>query len=268
VVLVAPALVVLVASGALVWLAQGGWPGQTGTNALEFCETLRPGLVKQPVNTFSNAGFVLVSLLVGWRALRDQAALRAGARLPGNRMTATTFYPAFYAGVAAFLGPGSAALHATTTHWGGRVDVFSMYLWIVWVCVFAWIRLRDGSRSDFLRLYLPAMVVLGVLHFAGWIPVSSDYLFGSFVVLLAALELALRLRRPELRADLRSVAGATALFLLAFAIWIPSRTGGPLCAPDSFVQGHALWHLLCAGSVWLLYSYLRSESLRSEHHRS
>lgn len=251
-----PCLVALATSGILVLLAQGGWPGETGVSSVAFCETFRLGLVKQPANTFSNAGFVAAALLVGWQAVRDA---RAPGAAPRNRMTTTTFYPAFYAGVAAFLGPGSAAMHASTTSWGGRVDVFSMYVWVIWVCSFCWVRLRDGTQRDFLRAYLPAISVLGVLHFGGWVPISSDYLFGALVTAIAGLEIVIAVRRPDLTTQRLYAVGALAAFLLAFAIWIPSRTDGPWCDPDSLIQGHAAWHLLCAVSVWLLYRHARSE---------
>jgi hypothetical protein len=39
----------------------------------------------------------------------------------------------------------------------------------------------------------------------------------------------------------------------------PSRTGGFLCDPDSLLQGHAVWHLLCAGTTGSIYLYHRSE---------
>ena len=153
--LVVPAAAALAGCAALavVVLATGGWPGQAGQSAYMFCERFAPGLVAQPANTFSNAGFVLVGLAVGWRAMRDLA----DGGVPRNRMTTTVFYPAFYAGVGALLGPGSAAMHASTTRWGGRVDVFSMYLWILWVLAYQWVRLRGGSERDFLRIYLPAV---------------------------------------------------------------------------------------------------------------
>lgn len=253
----------LASSGALVavvWLF-GGWPGQTGVSGVPFCERFRPGFVAQPANTFSNGGFVAVAMLVGWRASRDLAG-RPAAAAPRNRMTTTVFYPAFYAGVAAFLGPGSAAMHASTAAWGGRIDVLSMYLFILWVIAYAWVRLRDGSPRDFLRVYLAATLVLGVPHLAGWIPISSDWIFAALVVTAGALEAVVvraRLASGRPPAKRGYLLGAGACFLLAFGIWIPSRTGGPLCAPESLVQGHAIWHLLCAGSVWLLYCYARSE---------
>lgn len=48
-----------------------------------------------------------------------------------------------------------------------------------------------------------------------------------------------------------SWASAAAVTLAAAgAVHATSRTGGPLCRPDSLLQGHALWHLLSAGAVY------------------
>ncbi|HIF37588.1 MAG: hypothetical protein CXT75_10845 [Methanobacteriota archaeon] len=49
-------------------------------------------------------------------------------------------------------------------------------------------------------------------------------------------------------------------YLIATIIWEPSRTDGPLCDPDSLLQGHALWHLLGAVAMWCFYKYFRTES--------
>ena len=48
-------------------------------------------------------------------------------------------------------------------------------------------------------------------------------------------------------------------YLIATIIWEPSRTDGPLCDPDSLLQGHALWHLLGAVAMWCFYKYFRTE---------
>ena len=45
---------------------------------------------------------------------------------------------------------------------------------------------------------------------------------------------------------------------IAFAIWILDQKG-LICAPHSLLQGHALWHLLGALSLWLTFNYYRSE---------
>jgi len=50
-----------------------------------------------------------------------------------------------------------------------------------------------------------------------------------------------------------------ALFGLAFALWVPSLSGGPLCDPHSALQGHAAWHLLDALAAGSLFLYFASE---------
>jgi len=39
---------------------------------------------------------------------------------------------------------------------------------------------------------------------------------------------------------------------------------GRFGTPDTFLQGHALWHLLTAASLGAMYMYYRSESLVSQ----
>jgi hypothetical protein len=53
-------------------------------------------------------------------------------------------------------------------------------------------------------------------------------------------------------------AGASS-FLTAYTIWRLSWTKGPLCDRDAIVQGHGIWHLLAAGTVFCLYKYYRAE---------
>jgi predicted membrane channel-forming protein YqfA (hemolysin III family) len=54
----------------------------------------------------------------------------------------------------------------------------------------------------------------------------------------------LRVRSTALYAGLAALAIGAVVFAL-------SRTGGPLCEPDSLFQGHALWHVLTATALAL-----------------
>ena len=45
--------------------------------------------------------------------------------------------------------------------------------------------------------------------------------------------------------------------LVAFTIWLLSNAGW--CDPDSLLQGHAAWHLLCAVAAYWLYRLYASE---------
>ena len=39
--------------------------------------------------------------------------------------------------------------------------------------------------------------------------------------------------------------------MVGVIVAVMSRSGDPLCYPEAFVQGHALWHLLGAGALWM-----------------
>jgi len=91
------------------------------------------------------------------------------------------------------------------------------------------------------------------------LPVASDPVFGALLAAFVGLE-AVGARRGRTRIDRRWLLAAGGLFALAFAIWIPSRTRtGLLCDPEAALQGHAVWHLLCALAAGSIFLYLRSE---------
>ena len=75
----------------------------------------------------------------------------------------------------------------------------------------------------------------------------------------AVIETTIALRHRHLKAQRWWLVAAAVVFLAAFGIWLPSRTGGPWCDPDSLLQGHAAWHLLDAGSVACVFAFYRSE---------
>jgi hypothetical protein len=69
----------------------------------------------------------------------------------------------------------------------------------------------------------------------------------SNAVLLPALAVAVASGGPPPRPRLHAAGGLLAgVGVLAHRL---SRSGGPLCRPDSPLQGHALWHLLGAASL-------------------
>ena len=252
------AAAVFVSLCVLAAFALAGWPGAPN-RCLEtfgcFCEAPRPGLVRQPANTFSNLGFVAVGLAIA--AARGR--LRSGrATAPENALTTGTLLPTLASLAVALLGPGSMFLHASLTGWGGTLDVLSMYLWVTFAIAYAALRAFSLSPRGFLALYaaLFAAAAASKLATTG----SSDVVFGLLIAGFALGERTVWRRRGELHQERRWLALAFASFGVAFALWLPSRRpDGPLCDPHSLLQGHAAWHLLCAaaaGSIWL---YWRSE---------
>lgn len=244
----------------LVALGARGWPGPPDVCLARapdtcYCENYtRPGPIKQPANTWSNLGFVAAGLLVLGQAGRRRAVP------PANPMAGPGFYATLYGGLVVFLGPASMFFHASLRAWGGWIDLVSMMLYSSFLLVYDLVRIRGASRRVFVAIFLPLVAVQALAD--ALVPKSGQLLFGAGIAGVLVLEaLILRGRVPGLRRQGRPwFAAALGLFAAAYGgIWLWSNTAGPLCDPDSLLQGHALWHLLCAASTLCLYRYLRTE---------
>lgn len=209
-----------------------------------FCETPHPALVVQPANSWSSLGFVFTG---AWIMLGGRGA-------PGE--TPFAGWAALWFGITSIvIGVGSFLLHATLTLWGQFYDVLGMYLlggFILSYAVQRWRRLPAGVA---IALYL-AMCTLLIASL--WImPETRRWLFA--VVLIAAIAVELMFAR-QLRPGIQVKWFVYGLIAntVAFAIWILDNTL-TLCAPQSWLQGHAVWHLLGAAAVYCTYRYYRSE---------
>ena len=49
------------------------------------------------------------------------------------------------------------------------------------------------------------------------------------------------------------------IFLLAFLVWLQGYPNRFLCRPDSWIQPHAIWHLMTALSTWCFFKFFRTE---------
>lgn len=254
-----PAVALTVAAGSTavlvlaVWL---GWLGPDVGRGGNFCEAARPGWVRQPANTFSNAGFVVAGLVIAWHA-RWPAAL--GDVL--TRPVATS-----YACVVVLLGPASAAMHATQSTLGGDLDLLSMYLVASFAAAYAVTRLAARGTLFFWQLFLLLVAACQLVGlYPREVPVvtySGNVAFAVLAVTAISLEVRLAHRGPT-STDLRWGAAALAVLVVAFALWNAVQQG--LCDPDSLVQGHAVWHLLGAVASYLLFRLWTSERARGSY---
>lgn len=248
----ASAVAVAAVSIGLLWLAVvHGWLGPDVGRGDRFCEAARNGVVLQPANTFSNAGFVLAGLLVGWRAGNPRTTIAANPRL------ATA-----YGVVVVLLGPASAAMHATQSALGGHLDLLSMYLIAGFAASYAWTRVLGRGTAFFATLFGTVVVVCELVErIPGHVPVvdiAANLAFGLFLLAALAGETVLWRRGRSRRQVGWGFASAGAL-ALAFTIWNFAKDGSALCHPHSLLQGHAAWHLLCAVAAYCLYRLYASE---------
>lgn len=243
----------------LLLAARYGWLGPDIGRGDGFCEEAHVGWIKQPVNSWSNLGFVVAGLAVAWHA-------RFPRRL-GTTMSASPYLATVFAVVCVLLGPASMAMHATQSELGGRLDTLSMYFIASFAAMYAAMRLF-GRGSGFL---VPAFVVsvIGcelVENFGGsvpWVMSAGNLAFGGLLVAALVMELVLKLRWGG--QDLVWGLSAVAAMVVAFSIWTVSKTGHPWCDPTSLIQGHGIWHLLCALGGYLLFRHYVAETARPRH---
>jgi hypothetical protein len=241
-------------------LGRRGWTGKLddcveGGVDICYCEKLRPGMVKQPSNTWSNLAFVLVGLLILIHA--------GGAQAEGqNPMTTIPFYSIGFGIVIITVGLGSIFFHGSMTSWGNLLDNLGMYWFLSFALLYDLFRLFNASNVGvFIVIFLFFNVFVGILR--GLNEGSEKYVFPTLLVSLIVIEFLFALGVIGVAGVERSFsfwfAAELGALILAVVIWRFSRTDEPLCNPDWPIQGHAVWQVLAAVAGGFLYLNLIAE---------
>jgi hypothetical protein len=117
---------------------------------------------------------------------------------------------------------------------------------VAYVVAGAYVLRRGGPRLP--AVALAAVGVGSVLYHGPMTPGASLAHDGTIVALAATFPLAWQRRSLRWPSAAAVVAGGAAI-----AVNLLTRTGAPLCRPDSLLQGHAAWHGLTALAIalWL-----------------
>jgi hypothetical protein len=229
------------------------WVGGDDIENNNYCERRHFGRIKQPVNTWSNLAFVISGLgMLLWITVKNPDAQ--------NPMLFASAYAVIYGCSVIFLGPGSMLFHASQKQWGGWIDNISMNVFISFWLVYEIDRMTGMGIGGFIAVYLILNIIAALLvhpKIIPWDPMGIlvfGILIGGTVVMEFVLGLAIHLPR-----NYWLLIPVIVTFGAALGIWFPSKTNGPACKPDSFWQGHSLWHLLCALATVFIFIYLGSE---------
>lgn len=237
------------------------WMGEAVGIGSGFCEAGHDGLIKQPINTISNIGFVIVGLIIAWSQAKGSYAQNK------NLFTSGKFFAIFFASLAVLIGPGSMAMHATSTIVGGFFDLLSMYLIASFIFAYALSRFFQWKSIGFTIMFLIAMSIqlysFTLSYEMPFVGPVGRLSFGLFLILTAIIELYSYFTR---RIEKNLIFGLLTILVMVIAsfIWDISKTGQPWCDPNSLIQGHGFWHLLTALAIYFLYRFYVSEQIISE----
>lgn len=227
----------------IFWLLSINWNNYRPANCLPshcFCEYIKNGFIRQPVDAFTNLAYVFLGILMiywlykNWKKTRKFLIIFALANIA--------------------VGVGSFLYHASFTFFGMELDDDTMYLIGSFMLFFSLSRFYQFSFRKFLSLYLLLNLTLEMMIY--FFPVIRGVLFG-FLVLGTIVSETMAIRKKDGLGEKKYFRLAVYLFLLAYLFWI-SDYKKIICWPESLYQGHAVWHLLSALAGFSMFLYMYS----------
>jgi hypothetical protein len=258
-----------------------------------FCEDLdRSNGIIQPVNTWTNLGFVAAGLIV---------LLHAGTQATPPLNTLGTPDPLavlVYGLLAIFLGPGSMLFHASGKQWAGFLDMISMVAWVGFCLSYTASRLLfhwfDVPLASLWVMWLAIVVITGAISgvkgyrafLASAYPDSSAptedssaptedhgiraimYIIAAWIVVeIVVVVMMLMGNPPGFTRNPSWLFGALTAYIAAFVYWLPSNGVEAFegikrqwChQTDHWYQAHGFWHLFCAVGTLFIYLYFATE---------
>jgi len=225
-----------------------------------FNEALHGSIYRQRANTLSNLAYVLVGLYViayAWWDYRrptkesDPYAVRHPALMVLFGVTCIE------------LGIGSGLMHAAMTPWGWKLDVLGMIAplsvlvalhcarWVPSIPLYGR-RWPTWPVSGFL-----AVTISIFFAFNDRIATAGNVAYGGFIGVVGA-GMAVEHFFGKTSQQYRWLVLSFITLVLAFTIWNLDKAR-QFSLPDSWFQGHALWHLLTAITLGSAAVFYRSE---------
>ena len=254
-----------------------------------FCEAFRSNaIVKQPVNTYSNLAYTAVALACAFLADFKQRPTNPLLWKDNvNLMTSNLYYPISFCLVATNISYSSGFLHAGWTAWGGMVDSISiliMFGWFVltsitklylWISGCTWKRMVVAAQLHSIVLITITACLYGFYFGIGQNMKVQKYLLYLPIVLATFPEIARCIYEIHANTKRKGNPSSTnnawwlgwvtlVVFAVGYVIQVYTQSGSRLCYPNSFWQGHAIWHALSAVSLLSYFFFSTNDSFPLE----
>lgn len=243
------------------------WSGmpEAGGNAFRFCEANHMDeAIRQPSNTWSNLGYLIVGLFTITLAVHDYK--NKNHRSSGNFLVMYPFFSVLYGLSCLYLFVGSFMYHASLTLFFQKLDQTGLYSVIGLILILNIYKINPYlyHRGQWKNTHVLAKLLVLVLNIAffKWLWKFNINVLVPFMLLITvctAIYYIRRVSRTDYFANYLYV--AYLIMLAAGSIWMLDRQG-VVCNPQSIWQGHAVWHILTAVSMFFIYLYYRSGTLQ------
>ena len=255
--LLIPLIVCIITLSLFLIYLQVYWTSNPVREKGGYCEISTAPWFIEPINTWSNLGFVVIGLITAWQLMWGSFKDNV------NVLTRSNFMSIFFSSLVIILGPASMVMHATFTHFGIELDLLSEYLICAFLVSYSTRRFFYMGTKYFVGIFLLIIAVCELLSRCSiQIPVlggPANLLVAVFIILCVVIELLIVfVRRSKIQKRWGIISMIT--FVIAFVFWNLSKNGDLLCYPSSWFQGHALWHLLDALALYFLFRYYISEN--------
>jgi hypothetical protein len=267
-------------------MGKNGWPGKDVplncfeeylTNPECMCEKPRPNsIIAQPVNTFSNLSYAVGGIFIAWCSDTQSFPSRLWWENV-NLITQVNYFSLTYSIVLTNVSYCSGFFHAGWIQWGGIFDVLAMITIMLWIELYIIIKLfcvvyrtRDRSISMKLAtiLHVMTLIIMVTIVYIIWFVIDIPTMLTDCILYSFSLAIIIELwllwqKYIKKMKQLVQVEWIGVLSLLLFMIGFITqqltKSGSKFCSPESFLQGHAVWHFLSGLASTNLYFFFLSE---------
>ena len=241
---------------------QDGWGERSekriGTTK-NFCEMNHEGLVRQPINTFSSFALCIPGFYILWRWDEQTSSANTYFEHGTSPLNYKSIETMTFAITCILVGLGAAAAHGTQSKEGSTLDVFSMMLWLLFPMIFTICRINKYNSFSFFSgwviISLFGIITLKSGLFVDKMGVGDFYMIAIPVwMLIEAFTIKIGLRNLN-----KWLIIGTLSFAVGYLLWLFDQTEAG-CDSYSLFQWHAVWHILCAYSMYSFWHHLRMEN--------
>jgi len=214
---------------------------------VKWCEAMTCSWITEPANTWSNLAFILAGIII-WRDSKKN-----------NLETIKLLGPTVI-----MMGLFSFIYHASYTFYLQIFDFIGMFAFIGILLLFNLRRMGVISKDRQVPLFIGGVTFCTALFlFFYWVNIPMQIIVAVLVVGVVASEIMARKNantKPVITEFVKAMAclGVALTFTLldVTRIW---------CNPQNhWIQGHAIWHIFNAATVYFCYKYYKQFSLDGE----